>query len=141
MRFFIQITCISLIFCTGFPNLIAQDKADVRNSYPYAVIRPAQINLGVAETGSMMRGRFTIYNEGEEALLIAGVRSSCGMMIPSWPSAPIVPGDSAIIQIRYDTSRVGSFTRLLTIHSNARQKTLVVGVHGEVRCKTAHPVR
>jgi hypothetical protein len=141
MHFLSFIVYTFLFVLAGFPGLIAQEKADATSNFPSAVVRPTLIDMGIAETGSMMRGRFTIYNEGKEALLIAGVRSSCGMMIPSWPSAPIVPGDSAIIQLRYDTSRVGPFTRLLTIHSNARQKTLVVGVHGEVRSKTAHPVR
>lgn len=141
MRFFILIACTSLIFCIGFPNLTAQNQTDVRHSYPYAVVRPAQIDLGVAETGSMMRGRFYIINEGQESLLVASVRSSCGMMIPSWPSAPIAPGDSASIQVRYDSSRVGPFTRLITIHTNAWQKTLIIGVSGEVHSKSAIPVR
>ncbi len=101
--------------------------------YPQAEARPAAVDMGEVVQGSLLRGSFSIKNTGGKPLLIAQVRSSCGVMIPAWPRDPIAPGDSATIGFRYDTGRKGPFHRLITIHTNARQKTLVVEVRGIVR--------
>lgn len=101
--------------------------------YPRAVVRPSAVDLGEVARGSLLRSSFTIQNTGDAPLRIAQVRSSCGVMIPAWPRDPIAPGDSTVIGFRYDTGRMGPFLRLITIHTNARQKTMVVEVSGIVR--------
>ena len=40
--------------------------------------------------------------------------------MPSWPRNPIMPGDSSIIKVKYATTRVGRFTKPITITSNAK---------------------
>ncbi len=65
-------------------------------------------------------------------MYISKVRSSCGLMIPTWPEGAIEQNDTVNIRYRYDTSRMGPFIRKIIIHTNAWEKDLVITVKGEV---------
>ncbi len=76
---------------------------------------------------------FEFKNTGNEALLITEARGSCGCTVPEWPKEPIAPGASGSIKVTYDTKRVGSFQKSVTITSNAiNDPTKVINIKGEV---------
>jgi hypothetical protein len=104
----------------------------LRSQYPYAELAATAIDLGKIAQGRQASGSITLTNTGEHPLLIGTVRSSCGLMIPSWPTGAIAPGAQATINFRYDGSRIGAFERIISIHTNAWQKTIQVKVSGEV---------
>ena len=58
-------------------------------------------------------------------LEITKVYSSCGCTIPKKPEAPIAPGESGEIQVKYDTNRVGPIRKTITVNSNARDTPVV----------------
>lgn len=62
---------------------------------------------------------FEFTNEGNTPLIISRAQGTCGCTVPSWPKEPIAPGKSAKITVKYDTKRPGSFTKKVTIYSNA----------------------
>ncbi len=110
----------------------AVDK-DIKASYPYAILLSNDtINMGTIEAGSRAAGEIRLRNEGTPDLLIAKVRSSCGLMIPSWPTDAIKTGEEVTIIFRYNTNRIGPFTRNIIIHTNSYQKTLIIPVYGEI---------
>ncbi len=110
----------------------ALDK-DIKASYPYAILLSNDtINMGTIEAGSRATGQIRLRNEGTPDLLIAKVRSSCGLMIPTWPTDAIKTGEEATINFRYNTNRIGPFTRNIIIHTNSYQKTLIIPVYGEI---------
>ncbi len=110
----------------------AEDK-DIKTSYPYAILLSNDtINMGTIEAGSRAAGEIRLCNEGTPDLLIAKVRSSCGLMIPTWPTDAIQKGEEATINFRYNTNRIGPFTRNIIIHTNSYQKTLIIPVYGEI---------
>ena len=75
--------------------------------------------------------RFT--NTGDEPLLIQKPRSSCGCTIPTWPSEPILPGESEVIKVTYKTNRVGVINKTVTVTSNAvKNSTVVLRIKGTV---------
>ena len=75
---------------------------------------------------------YTFTNTGNQPLIISNVRYSGGAMIRSYPREPIMPGESGIIRVGYDTRRAGSFNRTFTISSNARNKAVVLHLRGKV---------
>lgn len=105
---------------------------DPRTRYPYVVVEPEGFEFGRVTTGQPIAGKIELSNEGAYDLLIAKARSSCGLMIQTWPSAPVKPGGKVVISFRFDSNRTGPFKRLITIHTNAWQKNLVLEVKGEV---------
>ena len=71
-------------------------------------------------------------NTGTEPLVIKSARGSCGCTVPIWPKEPIMPGESANIEIRYATDRIGKFSKTVTITTNEGGDPHVVKVHGNV---------
>jgi hypothetical protein len=126
--------CILTLFLAYPPEVLSvnDDEEALKRAYPWAVIQTDTVDLGVLRQGSTARNYITVRNEGRYDLLIAGVRSSCGLMIPNWPTNPIKKNNEAVIHFRYNASRLGPFERKITIHTNAYQKTLIVTVTGKV---------
>ncbi|MBR5911253.1 MAG: DUF1573 domain-containing protein [Bacteroidales bacterium] len=75
--------------------------------------------------------RFT--NTGDAPLLITSAFSSCGCVVPEWPREPIAPKAKASIKVKYNTSKVGAFTKVIIVKSNdtASPKT-VLRINGVV---------
>ena len=84
---------------------------------------------------------FEFKNTGNEALLITEARGSCGCTVPEWPKEPIAPGASGSIKVTYDTKRVGTFQKSVTITSNAiNDPTKVINIKGDVLPQEAQEV-
>jgi len=74
--------------------------------------------------------RFT--NEVDDPLIISAVRSSCGCTIPRYPKDPILPGQTNVIKVTYDTKRMGTISKNITVTSNASDPTIVLSIKGNV---------
>jgi len=92
----------------------------------------------VVDYGTIIKGddgvrQFKFTNTGTADLEITQVRSSCGCTIPKKPSAPIAPGDSDVIEVKYDTQRVGPIRKTITVASNASNGMVALKIKGEVQ--------
>ena len=85
--------------------------------------------------GEVLNKQIKVTNTGTRELRISNVRGSCGLRVLSFPRQEVKTGDSAYINIRYDTSRVGAFERILTIHTNCAKNTVKIKVKGHVMIK------
>jgi len=89
-----------------------------------------EFQSSVVDYGEIVKGSdgiriFTFVNSGDMPLEITKVYSSCGCTIPKKPEAPIAPGESGEIQVRYDTNRVGPIRKTITVNSNASETPIV----------------
>lgn len=75
---------------------------------------------------------FVYTNNGKEPLILSRVKSSCGCTIPKWSRQPLLPGQSDTIKVKYDTKRIGSFHKSITITSNASEPSVVLKIKGKV---------
>lgn len=75
---------------------------------------------------------FKFTNTGKEPLIISNAKGSCGCTVPEAPKEPIMPGKSASIHVKYDTKRVGPFTKQVTVTSNAKTATKILSIKGTV---------
>jgi hypothetical protein len=77
---------------------------------------------------------FKFKNTGTEPLIISDAKGSCGCTVPTYPkNIPIKPGESQVIKVTYDTKRQGSFTKTVTINSNAKTPQKVLTIKGTVQ--------
>jgi len=76
--------------------------------------------------------KFTFKNTGKSPLVLNNVQSSCGCTIPEWPREVVEPGASKSITVTYNTRRTGSFTKTVTVYSNAKNGTVYLTIKGEV---------
>ncbi len=80
---------------------------------------------------------FEFTNTGNEPLVLSTVRSSCGCTVPKWPREPILPGKSAVINVKYDTRRIGTINKSITVLSNAKTASVVLSIKGKILPKPA----
>jgi hypothetical protein len=81
---------------------------------------------------------FSFTNTGKEPLIIVSVKSSCGCTIPEYPQKPILPGQTDVIKVKYDTQRQGPINRTVTIESNSKNSPVVLSITGNVVPKDAN---
>jgi len=75
---------------------------------------------------------FKFTNTGDAPLIISNSKGSCGCTVPIWPKAPIAPGASDVIKVKYDTKRIGAFNKSVTITSNSKtENTKVIRIKGK----------
>ena len=90
-------------------------------------------DYGEIEKGADPYCEFVITNTGNEPLLITNAKGSCGCTVPEWEKEPIMPGESSIMKVKYDTKRVGPINKSVTITSNAVDSpTKVIRIRGKV---------
>lgn len=136
-------TFFYLLFLTTLPVIfqpaVAADPPEARSQFPYALLSADSIDMRTLQPGSQAQGSLTITNAGRYDLVISRVRSSCGLLITTWPAQPLKPGEQGTISFRYDTTRPGPFDRNIVIHTNAWQKNIVVPVKGQVMPANTKP--
>ena len=90
------------------------------------------VDYGTIEHNADGARKFVFTNNGTEPLLIKNAKGSCGCTVPTWPREPIAPGVTAEIGVKYATSRVGKFTKTITLTTNASKKPVILTIKGEV---------
>jgi hypothetical protein len=85
---------------------------------PQIKFESTTINYGAIQNGSDGERVFSFKNTGTENLIITNVRSSCGCTIPKKPEGPVAPGETSKIVVRYDTKRIGTFSKIITVSTN-----------------------
>lgn len=90
-------------------------------------------DYGTIDFGSDGSYAFKFTNTGKDPLVITNATGSCGCTVPKWPKEPILKGQSAYINVTYDTKRPGPFTKTVTITSNATSPSKVITIKGVVR--------
>lgn len=90
-------------------------------------------DYGQIEKGSNGERFFVFTNNGDSPIIISKVKASCGCTVPSKPNGPVLPGESGKIGIKYDTKRLGGFSKTITITSNASEPTKVIRIKGNVK--------
>lgn len=83
------------------------------------------IDYGKVTKGADGKRTFKFKNIGNAPLEIMNAQGSCGCTVPTKPTAPIMPGESAEIKVAYDTQRTGDFTKYVTVTTNVKGKESV----------------
>jgi hypothetical protein len=111
------------------------------NSYAQEIkFAQTEINYGKIEKGADGVRVFKFTNSGAAPLIISNAQGSCGCTVPTYPKEPIMPGASAEISVKYDTQRVGQFTKYVTLTTNALNNTSSrLTISGEVMAAETTP--
>ena len=98
------------------------------------------IDYGTIEQNADGKREFVLTNNGNKPLIISNAVGSCGCTVPTFPKEPIMPGQKAVIGVKYDTNRVGAFTKNVTITSNATvNPSKVLTIKGTINAAPAKP--
>lgn len=99
-------------------------------------------NFGqVSETGGRVTHEFNFKNTGTAPLILTNVRAGCGCTTPEWSRQPVAPGASGKISVAFDPrNRPGSFTKSVTVNSNAENTVVSLTIRGNVTKKPVDPL-
>tara|TARA_R110002073_G_scaffold319700_2_gene494512 strand:- start:984 stop:1418 length:435 start_codon:yes stop_codon:yes gene_type:complete len=90
------------------------------------------IDYGTIEKGANGVRVFEFTNIGDAPLVITKVKSTCGCTVPSWPKAPVMPGETGQIEVKYDTKRLDVFIKTILVTSNAQRPSIALKIKGNV---------
>jgi hypothetical protein len=97
-----------------------------------------EVNYGNIEKGADGVRIFKFTNSGAAPLIISNAQGSCGCTVPTYPKEPIMPGETGEIRVKYDTQRVGAFTKYVTLTTNATSNTSTqLKIFGDVKPEAA----
>lgn len=87
----------------------------------------------IPEDGGTVTHTFTFRNTGNAPVVIQQVSSSCGCTVSDWSKEPVLPGKDGFVSGTYNPmGRPGSFTKSLTVVSNAEPSSEVLYLTGNV---------
>ena len=89
-------------------------------------------DYGTIVQGADGNSEFKFTNKGKTPLILNNVQASCGCTVPEWPREPIAPGQSGSIKVKYNTAIVGTFSKSITVSSNALNGTVMLQIKGNV---------
>ena len=120
---------IFIVFILNFCciSLSAQNNKSAKIEFDTTII-----DYGTIEKGSNGLRVFKFKNTGNAPLVVSSVKSSCGCTVPKKPEAPVMPGESGEIEVKYDTNRVNPIRKTITVTSNADTPTVALKIKGNV---------
>jgi len=91
-------------------------------------------DFGKVKKGTQgLKCTFTYTNTGNDMLFISRVKKSCGCTVPVYSKEPLMPGQSATVEVGYTTTDiVGVFNKKITVFTNAINNSVVLTIKGEV---------
>ena len=114
---------ILFLLCFSYTNGFAQAEITFESEV---------VDYGTIEKGDDGVREFKFTNTGSSPLYITQVRSSCGCTIPKKPTDSIMPGVEEVIEVKYDTNRVGPIRKTITVSSNAVTPVVALQIKGTV---------
>lgn len=123
------LTAFAALSLTASAQLVPQ----ARYNGPTLTLETDVYDYGTIEQGGNPFGFFNVVNTGTEPLILSNCKGSCGCTVPVCDPAPIMPGDTTVIQIKYDTNRIGPINKSVTIVSNSvTEPVKVIRIKGVV---------
>lgn len=117
------------------PSFVLDENGSlVETTAPIITFAEENFDFSEVEEGPQVSHDFKFTNTGKEPLVLSNVKASCGCTTPEWTKDPVLPGESGIIKVTYNTKgRPGPFNKSITITSNAYQPTSRVFIKGSVK--------
>ncbi len=115
-------------FQFSVPNSIDQDQA-AKIKFDKTVNDFGKVKKGTKD----LKCTFTYTNTGNDMLFISRVKKSCGCTLPVYSKEPLMPGQSATVEVGYTTTDVlGVFNKKITVFTNAINNAIVLTIKGEI---------
>jgi len=129
----------------------ATSKIDASKQKERSVITPDQVDastdaqmefeeiewdFGTIEQGDVVEYSYRFVNTGSDPLIISNARGSCGCTVPEWPRVPVEPGESGVINVKFNSKgKKGKQNKRVTLTTNMVPNKIVLTVKGEVNVK------
>ena len=95
-----------------------------------------EYDFGTVNEGEIVETVFKVTNSGTTDLVITNATGSCGCTVPVWPKAPIKPGETGDIAVKFNTSgKPNRQMKTVTLTTNTESGREVLTLRGSVTPK------
>ena len=113
-------------------TMTAKDSLKAKKNAPFILLENTTHDFGTIPYNGDGICDFKFKNTGKTPLIISNCQASCGCTVPEWPKDPIAKNGTGSIKVKYATTRVGPFTKTVTIVSNSSNAPVVITIKGTV---------
>ena len=128
----LQLRFLFIVFFVSYISIQAQEKKSVIS------FEKEVIDYGKITSKDNAHRVFKFTNTGNAPLIIEKVKGSCGCVVLDYPKKPIMPNESAEIEIVYNVLKKGKISRTVTVTSNATEPVKVLKIKGRVLKEKKH---
>ncbi|MFB1040846.1 MAG: DUF1573 domain-containing protein [Polaribacter sp.] len=95
-----------------------------------------EYDFGTVNEGEIVETVFKVTNSGTTDLVITNATGSCGCTVPVWPKAPINPGETGDIAVKFNTAgKPNRQMKTVTLTANTESGREVLTLRGSVTPK------
>jgi hypothetical protein len=141
MRTFVFITTLSIACIASSCNKSNTTEAISADSLAELKTTKIQFedslySFGTINEGDTVRHEFVFKNTGNEPLLIADAKGSCGCTTPQYTKDTIAPGETGKMMVQFNSNgRSGEQQKTVTVLANTDPEATVVTIQGFVKKK------
>lgn len=93
-------------------------------------------DFGTVNEGDIVETSFIVTNSGKTDLVITNAKATCGCTIPVWPKAPIKPGESGEVKVKFNTNgKPNRQQKSVTLTTNTESGREILTLKGSVTPK------
>ena len=116
----------------------AKKEVKAKTPKPLITFKTLTLEVGEIPYGSQEPFVFEFKNTGKDPIIVTNVQTSCGCTTAEKPTEPVQKGKSSKIAVKYDTKRVGPFTKTITVTTNVQVEPIVLTIKGTVQAAPAN---
>lgn len=120
---------IVIITCLIFNSDVSAQR---KKADDYVKFKENAHDLGKIKQGSIVTFPFLFDNISQENVEVESVIPPCGCMVSSKPETAVAKGKSESIDIDFSASKVGPFSKTITIKLVGVEKPMTITLTGEV---------
>ncbi|WP_088323340.1 DUF1573 domain-containing protein [Polaribacter tangerinus] len=110
--------------------------AEIKKGVATLTLDKKEYDFGVVDEGYLVETVFKVTNSGNTDLVITNATGSCGCTVPTWPKAPIKPGETGDIMVKFNTNgRPNRQTKTVTLSTNTASGREILTIKGSVTPK------
>lgn len=92
-----------------------------------------EYDFGTVDEGVIVETVFNVTNIGKTDLVITKAVGSCGCTVPVWPKAPIKPGETGEVAVKFNTSgKPNRQLKTVTLTTNTETGREILTLKGSV---------
>lgn len=123
------LVAISISACTHKPDESLKDPnpEDINTDNPAVMVFDTdEHDFGRIAVGESVEYNFAFTNKGGSKLIINDARADCGCTVADYPKEPIMPGESGVVKVKFNTAgkEPGSFSKEIRLSANTLPSTV-----------------
>lgn len=96
-----------------------------------------EFDFGEIKEGEVVVHRFQFSNTGQIPLTILKAYAGCGCTVPEWPEAPIAPGETSEIMVKFNSEgKKGQLSKIVKVIANTFPNETQIKIKVNVKAKT-----